>query len=82
MAGKSSCLFPYEIPQICPLSIVTWTLFILQIKVVSKRGWVGPGLLVKVKKAMKTRQLRTAASGRPHGNSGMDIHLLTQNTVF
>lgn len=82
MAGKSSCLCPYEIQLICPLSIVSQVLFILQIKVVYKCGWVGPGVLAEAKITMETRQLRFAASDRPNGNSRMDLHLLTQDAVF
>lgn len=43
---------------------------------------VGPGLLAEVKIAMKTMQLRFAASDRPNGNSRKDCHLLTQHILY
>lgn len=61
---------------------MTWELFILQTEVDCERGWVGLGLLAEVKEAMKTKQLRFAPSVRPNGNSQIDLHLLTQDTMF
>lgn len=61
---------------------MTWELFILQTEVGCECGWVGPGLLAKVKIAMKTKQLRFAASFRPGGDSQIDLHLLIQNMMF